>query len=61
MVASLPGLVILPKTKPADYLHAARLILEKHPEATEENNPEAWEALYAAQGSGWFWWFGDHS
>ncbi|GAC1489438.1 MAG: hypothetical protein NVS2B14_00690 [Chamaesiphon sp.] len=30
-----------------------------HPEATEENNPEAWEALYAAEGSDWFWWFGE--
>ena len=47
------------KNKAWDYLHAARLMLEKHPEATEEKNPEAWEALYAAQGSDWFWWFGD--
>lgn len=33
-------------------------MLYEHPEATEENNPEAWEALYAAEGSDWFWWFG---
>ena len=47
------------KNKAWDYLHAARLLLAKHPEATEKTNPEAWEALYAAQGSDWFWWFGD--
>jgi alpha-amylase/alpha-mannosidase (GH57 family) len=34
-------------------------MLAKHPEATEENNSEAWEALYAAEGSDWFWWFGE--
>ena len=34
-------------------------MLANHPEATEENNPEAWEALYAAEGSDWFWWFGE--
>ncbi len=47
------------KNKAWDYLYAARLTLEKHPEATEQTNPQAWEALYAAQGSDWFWWFGD--
>lgn len=26
---------------------------------TRESHPEAWEALYAAEGSDWFWWFGD--
>jgi alpha-amylase/alpha-mannosidase (GH57 family) len=34
-------------------------VLARHPEATEENNPDAWEALYAAEGSDWFWWFGE--
>ncbi len=24
-----------------------------------ESAPEAWEAIYAAEGSDWFWWFGD--
>lgn len=47
------------KNKAWDYLKEARDTLARHPEATEENNPEAWEALYAAEGSDWFWWFGD--
>ena len=34
-------------------------MLANHPEATEQTNPEAWEALYAAEGSDWFWWFGE--
>lgn len=47
------------KNKAWDLLTAARQTLANHPEATEENNPEAWEALYAAEGSDWFWWFGE--
>ncbi|MDH6059372.1 glycoside hydrolase [Chrysosporum bergii ANA360D] len=47
------------KNRAWDYLAHARETLAKHPEATEENNPEAWEALYAAEGSDWFWWFGE--
>lgn len=46
------------KNKAWDYLTRARETLAKHPEATEENNPDAWEALFAAEGSDWFWWFG---
>ncbi|MEH2172352.1 glycoside hydrolase [Nostoc sp.] len=46
------------KNRAWDYLTEARKMLASHPEATEENNPEAWEALYAAEGSDWFWWFG---
>ncbi|MCC5615343.1 glycoside hydrolase [Nostoc sp. CHAB 5836] len=46
------------KNRAWDYLTQAREMLASHPEATEENNPEAWEALYAAEGSDWFWWFG---
>ncbi|MGV0106131.1 glycoside hydrolase [Nostoc sp. DSM 114167] len=46
------------KNRAWDYLTEARIMLANHPEATEENNPEAWEALYAAEGSDWFWWFG---
>jgi alpha-amylase/alpha-mannosidase (GH57 family) len=42
-----------------DLLSQARETLANHPEATEEANPEAWEALYAAEGSDWFWWFGE--
>ena len=42
-----------------DLLTAARQVLANHPEATEETNPIAWEALDAAEGSDWFWWFGE--
>lgn len=47
------------KNRAWDLLTAAREVLAQHPEATEENNPEVWEALYAAEGSDWFWWFGE--
>jgi len=47
------------KNRAWDLLNAARQVLAAHPEATETSNPEAWEALYAAEGSDWFWWFGD--
>lgn len=47
------------KNRAWDLLTQARQALANHPEATEENNPEAWEALYAAEGSDWFWWFGE--
>lgn len=47
------------KNRAWDLLTEARQVLYEHPEATEENNPEAWEALYAAEGSDWFWWFGE--
>ncbi len=42
-----------------ELLAEARQVLAQSPEATEENNPEVWEALYAAEGSDWFWWFGE--
>lgn len=47
------------KNRAWDLLTAARETLAQHPEATEETNPEVWEALYAAEGSDWFWWFGE--
>jgi alpha-amylase/alpha-mannosidase (GH57 family) len=47
------------KNRAWDLLATARETLARHPEATEETNPEAWEALYAAEGSDWFWWFGE--
>lgn len=47
------------KNRAWDYLTQARATLANHPEATEENNPAVWEALYAAEGSDWFWWFGE--
>jgi alpha-amylase/alpha-mannosidase (GH57 family) len=47
------------KNRAWDLLSAARQVLANHPEATEENNAEVWEALYAAEGSDWFWWFGE--
>jgi alpha-amylase/alpha-mannosidase (GH57 family) len=46
------------KNRAWDLLTAARQVLANHPEATEATNPAAWEALYAAEGSDWFWWFG---
>lgn len=47
------------KNRAWDLLTQARQTLANHPEATPENNPEVWEALYAAEGSDWFWWFGE--
>ncbi|MGB2926828.1 MAG: glycoside hydrolase, partial [Limnothrix sp.] len=47
------------KNRAWDLLYKARKTLEAHPEATEETNPEAWESLFAAEGSDWFWWFGE--
>jgi alpha-amylase/alpha-mannosidase (GH57 family) len=47
------------KNRAWDLLFDARQTLENHPEATEESNPDAWEAMYAAEGSDWFWWFGE--
>ena len=47
------------KNRAWDLLTEAREVLANHPEATEDNNPEVWEALYAAEGSDWFWWFGE--
>lgn len=47
------------KNRAWDLLAAARQVLANHPEATPENNPAVWEALYAAEGSDWFWWFGE--
>ena len=47
------------KNRAWDLLTQARQTLADCPEATEENNPEAWEALFAAEGSDWFWWFGE--
>ncbi|MFM1841807.1 MAG: hypothetical protein RLZZ490_540 [Cyanobacteriota bacterium] len=41
------------KNKAWDYLIDARQILANHPEATADNNPEAWNALYAVQSSDW--------
>ncbi|MEI6381358.1 MAG: glycoside hydrolase [Cyanobacteriota bacterium ELA615] len=46
------------KNKAWQMLIQARKVLEQHSEATEQTNPLAWEALYAAEGSDWFWWFG---
>lgn len=47
------------KNRAWDLLTKARQTLARHPEATEETNPDAWEALFAAEGSDWFWWFGE--
>ncbi|NRB08830.1 MAG: glycoside hydrolase [Richelia sp.] len=47
------------KNRAWDYLTQARKVLANHPEATPESNPQAWESMYAAEGSDWFWWFGE--
>jgi alpha-amylase/alpha-mannosidase (GH57 family) len=41
-----------------DLLGEARDFLDRQG-ATPESAPEAFEALYMAEGSDWFWWFGD--
>ena len=41
-----------------DLLGDARLHLAASG-TTPESNPAAFEAIYAAEGSDWFWWFGD--
>jgi alpha-amylase/alpha-mannosidase (GH57 family) len=47
------------KNRAWELLTDARIMLSQHPEATEAANPNVWEALYAAEGSDWFWWFGE--
>lgn len=47
------------KNRAWELLGAARDTLAQHPEATWQNNPEAWHSLLAAEGSDWFWWFGE--
>ncbi|MBI5970555.1 MAG: glycoside hydrolase [Deltaproteobacteria bacterium] len=51
-----------------DYISEARAALVKHEDAVgdspdsgklKEAIKEAWEVLYAAEGSDWFWWYGD--
>jgi alpha-amylase/alpha-mannosidase (GH57 family) len=41
-----------------DLLGEAREFLDRQG-ATPESAPEAFDALYMAEGSDWFWWFGD--
>jgi alpha-amylase/alpha-mannosidase (GH57 family) len=47
------------KNRAWELLGKAREALDHHPEATWQNNPEAWHSLMAAEGSDWFWWFGE--
>jgi len=46
------------KNRAWELLANARAMVDKHPEATLDNNPELWEHLLAAEGSDWFWWLG---
>jgi alpha-amylase/alpha-mannosidase (GH57 family) len=46
------------KNRGWELLSAARATLDRHPDATPDTNPAAWQALEAAEGSDWFWWFG---
>ena len=43
------------KNRAWEMLAQARQLIQDHPRAT----PKAWEAIWAAEGSDWFWWFGD--
>lgn len=47
------------KNRAWELLAEARAVLAAHPDVTEESHPEVWEALDAAEGSDWFWWFGE--
>ncbi|MCH8047062.1 MAG: alpha-amylase/alpha-mannosidase, partial [Planctomycetes bacterium] len=42
-----------------EHLKAAEAAAEKTAAKTPEQLAAAWEELYIAQGSDWFWWFGD--
>jgi hypothetical protein len=45
-----------------DLLHATREHLvgkSSHPLVTADQRAHAWEEIYIAEGSDWFWWFGD--
>ena len=49
-------------TAPGTRLHAARefLVNEGRPAVTTRRRlARAWEEIYIAEGSDWFWWFGD--
>ena len=46
------------KNRAWDHLGRARRALAGAG-ATVERAPDAWKALHAAEGSDWFWWFGD--
>jgi alpha-amylase/alpha-mannosidase (GH57 family) len=51
-----------------DFISEARAVLERHNreraaspenEGLDEKTAAAWDALYAAEGSDWFWWYGE--
>ncbi len=46
------------KNRAWELLAQARAVLAEHAQGSEHHYSEAWEALYAAEGSDWFWWFG---
>ncbi|MFH1384177.1 MAG: glycoside hydrolase family 57 protein, partial [Candidatus Omnitrophota bacterium] len=41
-----------------EYVDRTRTFLKSVP-LEEEKSKQAWEEIYAAEGSDWFWWFGD--
>ncbi|MEN9251186.1 MAG: glycoside hydrolase [Thermostichales cyanobacterium BF4_bins_65] len=43
------------KNRAWELLAQARQVLDNHPRASETS----WESLWAAEGSDWFWWFGE--
>lgn len=42
-----------------EYLGRARRVLVKSEGLPEKIQKEAWDSLYIAEGSDWFWWYGD--
>jgi len=47
------------KNRAWELLAQARTVLAEHSQADDVNHAKAWEAMYAAEGSDWFWWFGE--
>ena len=39
--------------------NARRALVQKQDDLAEDSRHQAWEQLYAAEGSDWFWWYGD--
>ncbi|MFH1387670.1 MAG: glycoside hydrolase family 57 protein [bacterium] len=42
-----------------DLLNSARLALENATGLAEEDKKTAWQEIYIAEGSDWYWWYGD--
>lgn len=43
-----------------DFLRKTReLLVQKEGQLSEQDRQKAWESIYIAEGSDWFWWFGE--